>query len=334
VVVPEAEDPDQKLFLPLKFNQGQRPQGLAYRMRSLDQLEQRAVLKVYGAHWDPPDRDRLAGQLFRIAWEGTVSATADAMMAEAAQALGIRNASFAPLVARHGLAAEGSGKARRFPRSTVEALLAHRSRGVGHGTAGYYAREVKAFTRWLARRRRIAQDPLADLQGATPDQSDHRHDWRTPTEAELRGVIAAAQASPRTFRGLDGRDRAILYATAAASGFRVEELPSLTPEAFDLVGDTPCVTLRDDVAKNGRTAVQPLPPDLAAALRVHLAGRHSGQPVWPGTWHEKGAAMLRRDLAAAGIPYATDGPEGPLYLDFHALRHGYVALLDKAGATL
>jgi len=96
----------------------------------------------------------------------------------------------------------------------------------------------------------------------------------------------------------------------------------------------PSVTLRGNVAKNGRLAVQPLPPDLAAALRSHLADRPAAQPVWPGTWREKGAAMLRRDLAEAGIPYVTDGPEGPLYLDFHALRHGYVAMLDKAGATL
>jgi hypothetical protein len=34
------------------------------------------------------------------------------------------------------------------------------------------------------------------------------------------------------------------------------------------------------------------------------------------------------------VPYATEGPEGPLYLDFHALRHGYVALLDRTGASL
>jgi len=60
----------------------------------------------------------------------------------------------------------------------------------------------------------------------------------------------------------------------------------------------------------------------------------AGQPVWPGSWHEKAAAMLRRDLAAASIPYVIDGPEGPLHLDFHALRHGYVALLDRAGASL
>ena len=92
-------------------------------------------------------------------------------LAEVALALGVKKASIAPLVTRHGLAAEGKGKARRFPRATVEALLAHRARGLGHGTAGYYARELKAFTRWLARRRRIAEDPLADLQGAAPTRA-------------------------------------------------------------------------------------------------------------------------------------------------------------------
>ena len=44
--------------------------------------------------------------------------------------------------------------------------------------------------------------------------------------------------------------------------------------------------------------------------------------------------MLRIDLDAAGIPYAVEGPDGPLYADFHALRHSFIALLDKSGATL
>ena len=44
--------------------------------------------------------------------------------------------------------------------------------------------------------------------------------------------------------------------------------------------------------------------------------------------------MLRLDLEAAGIPYTVEGPDGPLYADFHALRHSYIALLDKSGATL
>src|SRR5437879_4149928 len=44
--------------------------------------------------------------------------------------------------------------------------------------------------------------------------------------------------------------------------------------------------------------------------------------------------MLQADLEAAGIPYVTEGPDGPLSADFHALRHSYVALMDQAGLTL
>ncbi|HKB37929.1 MAG TPA: hypothetical protein VKD72_15895 [Gemmataceae bacterium] len=41
--------------------------------------------------------------------------------------------------------------------------------------------------------------------------------------------------------------------------------------------------------------------------------------------------MLRRDLEAAGIPYSVEGPDGPLFTDFHALRHTYLTLGTRAG---
>ena len=44
--------------------------------------------------------------------------------------------------------------------------------------------------------------------------------------------------------------------------------------------------------------------------------------------------MLRADLETAGIPYVIQGTDGPLFADFHALRHSFVALLDRSGATL
>src|SRR5438132_291613 len=44
--------------------------------------------------------------------------------------------------------------------------------------------------------------------------------------------------------------------------------------------------------------------------------------------------MLRYDLEAAGIPYAIEGPDGPLFADFHALRHTYLALGGRAGIDL
>src|SRR5262249_2700935 len=127
---------------------------------------------------------------------------------------------------------------------------------------------------------------------------------------------------------------AILYAVACASGFRASELVSLCPTAFDLDGKPPTVTLAAEIAKNGKTAVQPLPPDLVQALRDYLGGRPAGKPVWPGNWPDNAAAIPRIDLDGAGIPYAVEGPDGPLYADFHALRHSFIALLDKSGAPL
>src|SRR4029450_2160595 len=62
----------------------------------------------------------------------------------------------------------------------------------------------------------------------------------------------------------------------------------------------------------------------------------AGQPVWGGPWASarRGAEMLRGDLEAAGVPYAVEGPDGPLYADFHALRHTYLTLGGRAGIDL
>jgi len=43
---------------------------------------------------------------------------------------------------------------------------------------------------------------------------------------------------------------------------------------------------------------------------------------------------FQTDIETVGIPYVVEGPDGPLYADFHALRHSYVALLDRAGVSL
>jgi integrase len=252
---------------------------------------------------------------------------------ELAALLRVKPASVHPLVRRHGLAASGNGKARRYPRETALALLARQQRGAAVSTAGYCAREIKAFTRWLARRRRIADDPLADLAGATL-LSDHRHDRRSLDEDELRRLLAAALSSNRAFRGLIGSDRHALYLTAVSTGFRVNELAALRPSDFDLDAEPATATLDIEHTKNRQTTVQPLPPDAAELLRGYLAGRPVDAPVWPGTWVDRAAEMLRIDLDAAGIAPVVDGPEGQLFVDFHSLRHSFVALLDKTGATL
>ncbi len=121
---------------------------------------------------------------------------------------------------------------------------------------------------------------------------------------------------------------------AVNSGFRASELALLVPLAFDLEGEGPVVTLGADKTKNGKAAIQPLPQELAEALKGYLNGRPEDAPVWPGNWADDAAKMLRIDLDAAGVPYVVEGPDGPLFADFHALRHTFIALLDRAGATL
>jgi hypothetical protein len=82
VVAPDGDDEHKKLFLPIKFNLGPKPVGLAYRLLPLGQAERDAVIRDYGGHLGPADQQRLADQLFRVAWLGAVDVDADRLFAE------------------------------------------------------------------------------------------------------------------------------------------------------------------------------------------------------------------------------------------------------------
>jgi integrase len=45
--------------------------------------------------------------------------------------------------------------------------------------------------------------------------------------------------------------------------------------------------------------------------------------TWEGFPEVRPGVVLQEDLAEAGIPYLVPGPDGPLFFDFHALRHWY-----------
>jgi len=256
-------------------------------------------------------------------------------LAEVADLLAVKSASVTAAVRRQGLEATGAGPARRYPRATVETLSDRAARGASPETVNHYVRSLRAFGRWLARSKRCGSNPFDTLDLLTTS-IDRRRDRRELTAEELRQVLRATRASDRSFRGLTGPDRFMLYAIACGTGFRASALASLTPESFDLVGEMGTVTLAARHAKNRRTKVQPIQPDLAKLLRTYLADRPAGQPIWAGNWARDycGAEMLRGDLEAAGIPYSVEGPDGPLYADFHALRHTYLTLGGRAGIDL
>jgi len=254
---------------------------------------------------------------------------------EAGKLLGIGADAVRRFVARHRLPTTGNGPARRLPRATVEAIAERAAQGNGPSTINHYIRALRGFSRWLMRAKRIGSDPLETLSlvNATVDV---RHARRELSADELRRLFVAARDSVRVFRGLTGADRYLLYLAAAGTGFRARALANLTPADFDLDAAGPIVTLPARLNKSRRVKVQPIPGDVAAALRTYFAGKPANQPIWGGTWASgcSAAEMLRRDLEAAGIPYAVEGPDGPEHADFHSLRHSYLTLGGRSGIDL
>ncbi|MFO7898506.1 MAG: tyrosine-type recombinase/integrase, partial [Planctomycetota bacterium] len=159
-----------------------------------------------------------------------------------------------------------------------------------------------------------------------------RHDRRALTDDELRKLIAAAEEGTDVC-GLSGQDRAMLYRIAVGTGFRRNEIRSLTPKSFDLDGDPPTITVEAGYSKRRRRDVQPIRKDLADLLRVWLAWKKPGQPVLQTThwlWHRT-SDMMKADLAAAEIKYKDDSGR---YADFHALRHTYITNIGRLPVSM
>ncbi|MCX7421961.1 MAG: tyrosine-type recombinase/integrase [Planctomycetia bacterium] len=225
-------------------------------------------------------------------------------------------------------------------------LLELRKNGLAIQTSNHYLAAIKSFANWLVNDGRMPSSPLAHLEKLNA-KVDVRHERRALSAAELSRVIAAAEVSEKIFRGLDGSTRAMIYRVAVLTGMRAKELASLSQKSFDLESDEPTWTLEAGYSKRRRKDCLPLHHDLVVRLRQWFLGcaSRSGdaesvlsfnraaeakrERLFPGTWAEKGAMMLRIDLEAAGIGYLTD--DG--YADFHGLRHTFVSNLVASGVS-
>jgi hypothetical protein len=122
----------------------------------------------------------------------------------------------------------------------------------------------------------------------------------------------------------------LLYAVAASTGFRRDELGSLTPASFRLDADPPTIVCEAGYTKNHEEAEQPIPDTLVGVLRPWLASKAPGKPVFHPL-SQKTGLMLALDLKRAGIK---PEDEQDRVVDMHSLRHGYITTLAKAGTPL
>jgi integrase len=216
-----------------------------------------------------------------------------------------------------------TGRGRGSPRGGDARPLSTRTRN-------QWVAQLKAFGAWLARTDRAMANPFTRLTLGNTER-DPRIVRRMLTESEFYRLLEST-AQGGTYRGMSGRDRALLYLLAASTGFRRRALIALTPESFAL-GQTATVHAPGNTQKGGRGHTVPLSTETGGLIANWLAGKPAGEPVFRGTprWHQDTAEMIRVDLAAAGIPYHDAAHR---VFDFHALRGQFGAMLAIAGVPL
>ena len=234
-------------------------------------------------------------------------------------------------VARANAELRKSVSSARLADLTAENVQKALSRLIGEGrslqTANHHRNAIKSFAKWLYDTHRVREVILRGVAGYNVKE-DPRHDRRTVSLDELRRLIDAAEKG-KPFKGMTGPMRALCYRLAVASGLRYSEIGSIRPESFEWDASPATVEVKAAYAKNGQTATLPIPGDLAADLRVYLADKPPGKPIFPLP-HDKGAAMVKVDLEAADVPYEDASGR---FFDFHLLRCELATLADAAGVS-
>ncbi len=167
---------------------------------------------------------------------------------------------------------------------------------------------------------------MAGLKPAKHD-ADKRYVRRTITQDEWESLLKATYSSPHSFRGLTGEDRAILYIVTLATGWRAGGLTQLKVRDFHKDG---LVVMDARHSKNRREQRKFLPDSVRKTVQDSLQDKLINDLVWPGTWAQDAAEMLRIDLGAAGIPHKTD--EG--VMDFHAFRNTSITWMLESGTPI
>ncbi len=241
---------------------------------------------------------------------------------EIATLLGVGMAAVGKQVRHYNLAAEGNGKARRYPRETVLSLVTMRAEGRGIATANHYLQSVRGFCRWLVLDRRLPMNPISGIKAGNVNL-DCRRRRRVLSHQEIALLLDRTRSSERVINTFDGPTRCMLYSLALCTGFRAHELSSLRKADFQLGDNYATVHCHAAYTKNRKHVEQPLPPWIIPVLQAFLNKLEPSARLWPNEWYRRACYMLRQDLTAAGIPYKTS--EG--YFDFHSFRGQYITEL-------
>ena len=236
-------------------------------------------------------------------------------------------------------------------RAAVQTAIGEmRDAGKSLRTCNSYLAAVKSFVRWLWKEKRTPDNALAGLSKYN-EETDRRHERRELSEDELRWLLVTTEAEGKLNFKMDAETRTMAYRVALGSGFRTNELRTLTPASFHLNADPPTVTAAAAYSKRRRKDVQPIPEGLAERLQPWLANRPRDEQLF--RLPHNTSKMFQRDLAAARAAWITEAEEDPeeqerrtesdflkyqdaagRYADFYATRHTYIRGIVAGGASV
>ncbi len=205
-------------------------------------------------------------------------------------------------------------------------------RGESIQTRNHYLRAIKMFTRWLVMDRRTGDDPIRHLS-MLDAETDRRRERRPLSSEEFEKLLASARSGP-PLDGITGPDRAMLYLVASYTGYRRNEIGSVTKQSFDFIADPPVLRIKPTISKRRKKDEIPLRRDVAELIRQWIDGEKQNvgpmEPLFPIT-DKNTAEMIKADLERAGIPYIDDNG---LVADFHALRGTFATNLALANVPV
>ena len=184
-----------------------------------------------------------------------------------------------------------------------------RDEGRAARTIQAHLNAVKAFAKWLTEHHKLPRDPLSSVKKPNP-KADRRRERRMLLPEEWHRLEVATQAGPVRY-GMDGKERATLYATAIQSGLRSNELRSLTRGRLYFDSEPPYITCKAGSTKNRKDARQYIQPELAIDLKEHIVTKAPKAPVFKLPHETNLARMLRNDLAKARNGWLTEAIDDP-----------------------